>query len=87
MERKYLIGLTDLCVILTMRMRESAAQNEGHLSLVYFTFVRTDAGQEKQGWGVKHLFRNRHRTRHEQCQHTGKQGHMTKNQSRSREQS
>jgi hypothetical protein len=45
----------------------------------HFKFVRTDIGDEKQVRGVKHLLGNRHETRQEQRQHTGKQGHKTIN--------
>ena len=41
--------------------------------------LRTDAGNEMQVRGVKYLIVNRHRTRQEQLQHTGKQGQMTFN--------
>ena len=41
--------------------------------------VKTNARQEKQVRGVKHVFRNGHRTRQEQHQHTGKQEHLTNN--------
>jgi hypothetical protein len=41
--------------------------------------VRTDAGVEKQVRGVKHLMRNRQRTRQKQRQHTGTKQHTNVN--------
>jgi hypothetical protein len=45
----------------------------------YTQSVRTDAEDEKQVRGVKHLIRNRHKTRQDQTQHTGIQRHKTIN--------